>query len=78
MPSFILDLRAPDLVSGDRAWLAGPREARGIGCCYDPGMPSRYWSSQRLPELYDAIIHFERTRATTVLPATPPTAFPGN
>lgn len=78
MPSFILDLRAPDLVSGDRAWLAGPREARGIGCCYDPGMPSRYWSSQRLPELYDAIIHIERTRATTVLPATLPTDFSGN
>jgi erythromycin esterase-like protein len=78
MPRFMLDLRVPNLVSGDGGWLAGPRESRAIGCCYDPGRPSTYWSSERLSDLYDVLIHIETTRATTLLPSTLPTDFSGN
>ena len=78
LPRFLLDLKAPNLVSGDGAWMAGPRESRSIGCCYDPGRPSSYWSSERLPDLYDVVIHIETTRATTLLPSTLPSHFSGN
>jgi erythromycin esterase len=74
-PQFFLDLRVPVATSDSTSWLPGPRNARGIGCCFDPLAPSRYWSLQSLPALYDIIIHFDRTTATQVLPYQPPTVF---
>ena len=77
-PRFMLDLRGRNYTSGDDAWLAVPRPTRSIGCCYDPSGTGNYWFSQNLSELYDVLIHFETTRATTILTAKYPTTFAGN
>ena len=73
-PRFVLDLRG---LSNDPvgAWLSEPRPSRDIGCCYDPDRPESYWQDTPLPEWYDAVIHFESTRPTALLPYRPPTTW---
>ena len=73
-PRFVLDLRRPS--SDERsAWLIEPRPSRFIGCCYDPDHPEVFWRDTSLPDWFDAIIHFETTRPTVVLPSRPPTTW---
>jgi erythromycin esterase len=74
-PQYFLDLRPRVEASDSTSWLAGPRNTRGIGCCFDPAAPSRYWGIRSLPALYDVIVHFDRTTATQVLPYEPPGVF---
>ena len=71
-PRFVLDLRNRDTSALGSSWLEGERLFRRIGCCYRPSMPDRYWHPVPLTEWYDVLIHFERTRATTVLPDRQP------
>ena len=66
-PRFVLDLRNRDTSALGSSWLEGERLFRRIGCCYRPSMPERYWRPVPLTEWWDVLIHFERTRATTVL-----------
>ena len=73
-PRFVLDLRRP-LNDAGSAWLSAPRPSRDIGCCYNPERPEAFWRDMPLPDWYDAIIHFESTRATTVLRVSPPTTW---
>lgn len=64
-PRFVLDLRT----SGPGPeWLYNTRSLRSIGAIYDLDYPSEYWRDIRLAGFFDVIIHFESTRATTVLP----------
>jgi erythromycin esterase len=74
-PQFLLHLRKPDLSSDSSAWLYGPRPFRSIGCCYDPGIPSRYWYNAVLPQEFDIVIHFETTLQSRVLPFRYPPSF---
>lgn len=73
-PRFVLDLRRPLNAPGS-AWLSQPRPSRDIGCCYDPDRPQDFWRDTPLPDWYDAVIHFESTRPTTVLRTSPPTTW---
>ncbi len=73
-PRFVLDLRRP-LNDPGSAWLSERRPFRRIGCCYDPDRPEVYWQDTPLSQWYDAIIHFESTRPTAVLPYRPPSTW---
>ena len=71
----VLDLRNRDPNAPGSSWLAGRRLFRHIGCCYDPEIPEQYWQFTPVAERFDVIVHFERTRATTVLPFLYPDSF---
>ena len=74
-PRFVLDLRRPPGESGS-AWLTEPRRFRSIGCCFNPAQPEDFYTPNTpLPDWYDAIIHFETTRPTALLPHRPPTTW---
>jgi erythromycin esterase-like protein len=69
IPNFFLDLHAP----GDlRLALAGPRLERAIGVIYRPETErlSHYFNAV-LPEQFDAIFHYDHTRAVEPLERTP-------
>ena len=74
-PRLVLDLRNRDPNAAGSSWLAGRRMFRGIGAVYNPEEPERYWWLTPLAERFDVIVHFERTRATTVLPRIYPDSF---
>jgi erythromycin esterase len=74
-PQFLLDLRNRNSTSDSTAWLHGPREMRSIGAIFDPGAPLRYWYTTSLPAEFDAIIHFQNTTQSRVLPMQYPTSF---
>lgn len=47
-----------------------------LGCCFNPAQPEDFYTPNTpLPDWYDAIIHFESTRPTTLLPHRPPTTW---
>ena len=73
-PRFVLDLRRP-LNEPGNYWLSERRPFRAIGAVYDPDRPERFWEDTPLSEWYDAIIHFESTRPTAVLPFRPPSTW---
>lgn len=68
LPWFVLDLRNRDDNSLGGLWLRGTRPFRFIGCCYFPSRPEIFWRPTPLTEWYDVLIHFQTTRATTLLP----------
>jgi len=76
-PRFVLDLRGVDTSAAGSSWLAGLRPFRHIGCCVRSSLddPSWQWTDTPLTEWYDLIIHFESTRATTLLPRNPPSVW---
>ena len=74
-PRFILDLRDVEASVEGADWLAASRASRFIGCCYDPDRPTAYWGETTLRTAFDVIIHYDQTRATTVLPFQYPTEF---
>ena len=74
-PRLVLDLRGLDPDAPGSSWLAGSRMFRVIGAVYNPANRARYWQPTPLAERFDVIIHFERTRATTVLPFLFPDSF---
>ena len=74
-PRYVLDLRNRGVGSAGASWLTGPRSFRAIGCCYDAGAPSRYWSQPPLGEWFDILIHYEATRPTTIPPGRYPERF---
>lgn len=68
-PRLILDLRVRgDAVFAD--WMRGPRPFRGIGSVYNEARGVAYFAATRLPEKFDAVIHFEDTSPSTLLPMT--------
>lgn len=73
-PRFALDLRRPVGEPGSD-WLFENRLFRHSGACYSEEMPERYWDRIPLTKWYDAIIHFESTRATTLIPTRLPTTW---
>ena len=76
-PRFLLDLRRP-LDEPGSAWLSEPRRFRHIGCCFDPARPAGYFYYYRrapLRQWFDAIIHFESTRPTVLLPRRRPSTW---
>ena len=74
-PRLVLDLRGLDPDAPGSSWLAVSRMFRVIGAVYNPANRARYWQPTPLAERFDVIIHFERTRATTVLPFLFPDSF---
>lgn len=56
-------------------WLAGPRTFREIGCCINRNRPDIHTRPLRLPDRHDAIIFFNHTTPTELLPYRPPTKF---
>jgi len=50
-----------------------PASERSIGFIYDPDAdPSNHYLRARLPDQFDAVIHFDRTRAVEALEESPP------
>lgn len=74
---FILDLSGPFTEPANR-WLVGPRPLRSIGCCYRPSDPGFYFLDTVLPAEFDAIIYFDTTTPSILLPFRPPSDFAGN
>jgi erythromycin esterase-like protein len=81
LPSFLLTVRTRD-VAVDR--LRDPRLERAIGVIYRPDTEriSHYFLA-RLPDQFDAVLHFDRTRAVEPLERTaqwdtgePPETYP--
>lgn len=68
IPQFLLELRDSEQAA---AALAGPRLERAIGVIYRPRTEriSHYFHA-RLPEQFDAVIHFDQTRAVEPLERT--------
>ncbi len=50
------------------AWLAGPRTLRSIGAVYSADYDNRFYFTASLPSLYDAVIFFDQTTASALLP----------
>ncbi|MEZ4417207.1 MAG: erythromycin esterase family protein [Gemmatimonadota bacterium] len=75
LPRFVLDLRGRDLDAEETSWLRGPRRFRSVGCCYDPLSPINYWPVADLTADFDALIYFESTGPTRLLPNRPPSTF---
>ena len=73
-PEFVLDLRGLRNEPGS-AWLFERRRTRGSGACYSDEFPEWYWIEVEIREGFDAIIHFETTRPTTLLPFRYPSSF---
>jgi erythromycin esterase-like protein len=81
LPRFLLDLRRHH---DDLAALAPPRLERAIGVVYRPDTErASHYFNVRLLEQFDAVIHFDRTRAVEPLERTadwdsrePPETFP--
>ena len=73
-PRFVLDLRRLSREPGN-TWLFDDRLFRHSGACYTEEDPERYWDRTPLSDWFDAIIHFDSTRATTLLPRRPPSTF---
>jgi len=68
-PAFYLDLVAPD---GARRVLSAPRIERAIGVIYRPETERQsHYFLARLPEQFDAVFHYDRTRAVEPLERTP-------
>ena len=65
---FILDLR-PVLTetSPTGVWMNGPQDFRSIGAVYGP-VRDNYFSPTYLPMVYDAVVFFESTVASRLLP----------
>lgn len=68
LPRFILDLRVSTATPAT-GWLAGPRLVQEVGCCHRPSVANWGVKTVSLPSLYDAVIHFESTTASRLLPA---------
>jgi erythromycin esterase-like protein len=68
LASFLLDLQATDVA----ALLAAPRLERAIGVIYRPDTErlSHYFSAS-LPRQFDAVLHYDQTRAVEPLERTP-------
>ena len=75
-PRFLLDLRGTADEPGGE-WLAEPRRFRHIGCCFGTDRPAEdfYFAPASMPDWFDAIIHFESTRPTVLLPRRLPTTW---
>jgi erythromycin esterase len=67
LPRFILDLR-PAATDPAARWLMGPLSVREVGCCVKPSVPGEGLKMLSLPTAYDAIIHFESTTASRIIP----------
>ena len=69
LPRFILDL-GPVFTdtSPEGVWMNGPQEFRSIGSVYRPSSPEVYFSPVYLPQVYDAVVFFESTTASQLLP----------
>ncbi|UCH96573.1 MAG: erythromycin esterase family protein [Candidatus Aminicenantes bacterium] len=70
IPAFFLDLR--DLLAGDlnpaaSDWIQGPRPFRTVGSTYDIEKPEDYYSTIRLPNVFDIVIYFHDTSASQLL-----------
>ena len=74
-PRLVLDLRNRDPNAPGSSWLNGRRLFRLIGALYDTENPEGFWHRAPVAEWFDVIVHFERTRATTVLPPIYPDSF---
>ena len=64
MPGFILDLRKADPENPDSAWLLGEIEYRDIGAVVRRG----FRSTHRLAADFDALIYFDHTTPSALLP----------
>jgi erythromycin esterase len=64
IPSFILDLRLADAADPASAWLLGPIHNRYIGAVAVAG----YYLTARLAADYDAMIYFDQTGPSVLLP----------
>lgn len=68
LPSFFLSLGGIDPLSEIDGWLQGPHCIRSIGAVYEDAKPENYWDVDYLIKEYDAIIYFEVTTPSKMLP----------
>ncbi len=74
-PRFVLDLRGRNPENPATTWLAGSRQMRSIGACFNADLSDRYWWERPLADHFDVVIHLETTRPTVVLPRRRPDTF---
>ena len=75
MPRFFLDLRGRSAMPDTPSWLQGPRPVLSIGAVYADATPDAYYYQARLPGEYDAVIFFDRTTSSVLLPFKYPSSF---
>jgi len=75
VPRFVLDLRGRSTSSPEEAWLQGPRPFRAVGAVFDPDRPFSYFYDAELPLDFSAVVWFESTQASRILPYEPPATF---
>ena len=69
LTQFILDLRPVVTETNPTGvWMNGPQDFRSIGSAYVPVNPDAYFTPTLLPMVYDAVVFFERTTASWLLP----------
>jgi len=68
LPRFVLSLHANAGAQG-ASFLRSPRIMREIGCCIRPSIPNFGYTQLVLADAYDAIIYFDDTTASRLLPA---------
>lgn len=75
VPRFVLDLRGRSSTAPGEAWLQGPRAFRGIGAVFAPDRAFQYFYDASLPREFSAVVWFESTEASRILPFDPPDSF---
>lgn len=74
-PRFVLDLRGADPDASESGWLFESRPFRAISLGFDPTRAEDFWQHAVLARQYDAIVHFDSTGPTVLLPWLPPAEF---
>lgn len=74
-PRYFLDLRGASANAAGSNWPHEFRPFRAIRAAYDPDRPEAYWRETFLSVRYDAIVHFDTTTPTVILPFLPPSTF---
>ncbi len=64
----LIDLRPIRPGSAETDWLIGPRLLRAVGAVYDPSTPERGFVQVSLTEGFDALIYFQDTKESGLLP----------
>jgi erythromycin esterase len=68
IPRFFLDVRSAPSPNSGGSWIAGPLHFRNIGGLYNDSYPNdAYYPTFHLPSMFDVLIYFDNTTASTLL-----------